>query len=143
MSATGKYWVKLRFMGKERLIEIDDTMPCDTNNRPIFARTINVLELWPQLLMKAICKVYSYKWFNTNSFYDKEVGDGSIINALTGMLPEHIKLDDFKGAGMSLFRHMLTDDYYFGQKAYLTCYCENEHRPKLPSQLTVQPKKKG
>jgi hypothetical protein len=47
ISPSGKYWIKLRFMGKERLIEIDDTMPCDTNNRPIFARTINILELWP------------------------------------------------------------------------------------------------
>lgn len=136
ISPSGKYWVKLRFMGKERLIEIDDTMPCDTNNRPIFARTINILELWPQLLMKALLKVFSYKWYNPNSYFDKEVGDGSIINALTGMLPEHIKLDDFKGANMNTFRHMLSDDYYFGQKAYLTCYCDNEHRPKLPSQLT-------
>jgi len=137
LSPSGKYWVKLRFMGKERLIEIDDRMPCDANNRPILPRTINILELWPQLLMKALLKVYSYKWFNCNSFFDKEVGDGSIIYSLTGMIPEHVNIKDFETDGMGLFRHMLNDDYYFNKKAYLTCYCDNEYRPKLPSQQNL------
>lgn len=51
-------------MGKERLIEIDDRMPCDYRKKPIFPRTINAMEIWPQLLMKALLKVYSYKWFS-------------------------------------------------------------------------------
>jgi hypothetical protein len=120
-------------MGKERLIEIDDRMPCDNNRKPIFPRTINILELWPQLLMKALLKVYSYKWFNAHSMFDKEVGDGSIIYSVTGMIPEHIDIKSFSADGVNMFRHMLSDDYYFGKKAYLTCYCENEFRPKLPS----------
>jgi len=36
---------------------------------------------------------------------------------------------------MPLFRNMLKDDWYFGHKAYLTCYCQEDFRPKLPSQL--------
>ena len=36
---------------------------------------------------------------------------------------------------MPLFRNMLTDDSYFGHKAYLTAYCEESFRPKLPTQL--------
>lgn len=28
---------------------------------------------------------------------------------------------------------MLTDDVYFGSKAFVTCYCEESFRPKLPS----------
>jgi hypothetical protein len=128
-------------MGKERLIEIDDKMPCDNRGKPILARTINILELWPQLLMKAILKVYSYKWFNEHSHFDKEVGDGSIIYSLTGMIPEHIKITDFHGESMPLFRNMLSDDYYFGRKTFLTCYCENEFRPKLPSQQNLTTKK--
>ena len=28
-------------MGKERLIEIDDRIPCDTRSKPLFARTSN------------------------------------------------------------------------------------------------------
>jgi hypothetical protein len=31
LSPTGKYWVKIRFMGKERLVEIDDRMPCSNS----------------------------------------------------------------------------------------------------------------
>jgi hypothetical protein len=29
----------------------------------------------------------------------------------------------------------LSDEYFFGKKSYLTAYCENEYRPKFPSQL--------
>jgi hypothetical protein len=36
---------------------------------------------------------------------------------------------------MPLFRNMLKDDWYFGHKAYLTVYCQEDFRPKLPSQL--------
>jgi hypothetical protein len=128
-------------MGKERLIEIDDRMPCDYRGKPILARTINILELWPQLLMKAILKVYSYKWFNEHSQFDKEVGDGSVIYSLTGMIPEHISIKDFHNESMPLFRNMLSDDHYFGRKSFLTCYCENEFRPKLPSQQNLTTKK--
>ncbi len=63
ISPSGKYWVKIRFMGKERLIEVDDRMPCDSKRRLMMARSINNYEIWPQILMKALLKVYSYKWF--------------------------------------------------------------------------------
>ena len=95
LSPSGKYWVKLRFMGKERLIEIDDRVPCDTRRMPIFPRTSNLMELWPQLLMKALMKVYSYKWYSPDCQFDKEIGDGSIIYSLTGLIPEHIQIKDF------------------------------------------------
>ena len=135
ISPTGKYWVKLRFMGKERLVEIDDRMPCSNKGQPIFPRTTDHNEIWPQLLMKALLKVYSYKWFTANSQYDSETGDGSIVYSLTGLIPEKIKIKDFESA-QELLRKHLSDEYYFGKKAYLTCYCENEFRPKFPSQIT-------
>ena len=90
VSPSGKYWVKIRYDGKERLIEIDDRVPCDARKKPILARTLNFNELWPQLLMKALLKVYSDKWYSPRAFYDKETGDGSIIYSLTGLIPEHI-----------------------------------------------------
>ena len=90
VSPTGKYWVKLRFMGKERLVEIDDRMPCSNKGMPIMPRTTDCFEIWPQLLTKAILKVYSYKWFNPSSQYDNETGDGSIVYSLTGLIPEKI-----------------------------------------------------
>jgi hypothetical protein len=47
ISPTGKYWVKLRFMGKERLVEIDDKMPCSHKSQPIMPRTTDPNEIWP------------------------------------------------------------------------------------------------
>lgn len=135
-SPTGKYWVKLRFMGKERLVEIDDRVPCDVRSMPIFARTQNIREIWPQLLMKALCKVYSHKWYTQTSQYDKEIGDGAIIYSLTGLIPEHVSITNFEAQALPLFRQLLSDEQYFGHKSYLTCYCKEEFRPKLPSQLT-------
>ena len=133
LSPSGKYWVKLRFMGKERLIEIDDRIPCDTRMMPILPRTSNLMELWPQLLMKALLKVYSYKWYQADGLFDQEIGDGSIIHSLTGLIAEHIPITDFRGEAMPLFRNLLTDDAYFGHKAYLTAYCQEDFRPKLPT----------
>ena len=34
------------------------------------------------------------------------------------------------------FRKYLSDEHYFGKKSYVTAYCENEFRPKFPSQIT-------
>jgi len=124
-------------MGKERLIEIDDKIPCDTRMKPLFARTSNPQELWPQLLMKALLKVYSYKWYSESAQYEKEIGDGSIIYSLTGLIPEYIPMKDFDKDGMENFRSLLSDEAFFGHKAYLTVYCGEEFRPKLPSQLTA------
>jgi hypothetical protein len=123
-------------MGKERLVEIDDRMPCSNKGVPIFPRTTDHNEIWPQLLMKALLKVYSYKWFAANCQYDSEIGDGSIVYSLTGLIPEKVAIKDLASAQQLLRKH-LADDYYFGKKAYLTCYCENEFRPKFPSQITT------
>lgn len=131
VSPTGKYWVKLRFMGKERLVEIDDTMPCAATGLPIFPRTCEPDEIWPQLLMKAIMKVYSYKWF-ASAQYDGEIGDGSIVYSLTGLIPEHVPVESVEQA-QDLFRAHLGDEAYFGKKAYVTAYCQNDFRPKFPS----------
>lgn len=95
VSPSGKYWVKLRFMGKERLIEIDDRIPCDFRKMGILPRTSNLMELWPQLLMKALLKVYSYKWYAADGHFDQEIGDGSIISSLTGLIPEHVPIQNF------------------------------------------------
>ena len=135
VSPSGKYWIKVRFDGKERLIEIDDRVPCDYKGRPIFARTNNTNEIWPQLLMKALLKVYSYKWYSPDAQFDQEIGDGSIIYSLTGLIPENISVKNFSSETMALFRKMLNDEWYFGHKSYITCYCDEGFRPKLPSQL--------
>ena len=50
--------------------------------------------------MKALFKVYSYKWYTPNASFEKEIGDGSIIDSLTGLIPEHITIKDFDQDGM-------------------------------------------
>lgn len=83
--------------------------------------------------MKALLKVYSYKWYDPEAYYDQEVGDGSIVYSLTGLIPEPIKINNFDTETMELLRKVLSDDHYFNKKTYVTCYCDNEFRPKLPS----------
>lgn len=137
ISPSGKYWVKIKLMGKERLVEIDDRIPCDHRKNPLFAQSQNIMELWPQLLMKAIIKAYSYKWYSLESQLDKEVGNGTIMYALTGLIPEYVSFKDFEKDGLPLLRSLLNDDMYFGNKAFVTCYCEESFRPKLPSVLMM------
>jgi len=52
----GKYYVKLYFMGAERMIEIDDLLPHDENGHILFPQT-EKRELWPAYLMKALLKL--------------------------------------------------------------------------------------
>ncbi len=111
-------------------------MPCDSKGRLLFPRTMNNFEIWPHLLLKALVKVYSYKWFTQNALYDSEVGDGSIVYSLTGLIPEKITFKTaqaFEKEGLELLRRMLSDDHYFDKKSYVTCYCDSDSRPKLPS----------
>lgn len=46
-------------------------------------------------------------------------------------------MKDFDKDGLNNFRSLLSDEAFFGHKAYLTVYCGEEFRPKLPSQLTA------
>lgn len=140
VSPSGKYWIKIKFMGKERLVEIDDRMPCDYRKSPLLARSNNIMEIWPQLLMKAVLKVYSYKWYQPEAQFDKEIGNGSIIYALTGLVPEYLTFRDFEKEGLPLLRSLLSDEMYFGNKAYITCYCDESFRPKLPSNMPFKTK---
>jgi hypothetical protein len=53
--------------------------------------------------------------------------------ALTGLVPEYLTFKDFEKEGIPLLRSLLTDDMYFNNKSFITCYCEESFRPKLPS----------
>jgi hypothetical protein len=55
------------------------------------------------------------------------------VYSLTGLIPEKISIKDFEKEGIDLLRKVLSDDHYFNKKTYVTCYCDNEYRPKLPS----------
>jgi hypothetical protein len=48
-------------------------------------------------------------------------------------VPEYLTFKDFEKEGLPLLRSLLTDDMYFNNKSFITCYCEESFRPKLPS----------
>jgi hypothetical protein len=133
ISPSGRYWVKVKYMGSERLVEIDDKLPCDSKKRPLLPRTVNNFEIWPMLLMKAFLKLYGYRWYNANSQFDSEVGDGALVYALTSLVPETLSVKNFESETIDALRKFLSDDHYFNKKTYATCFCDNDFRPKLPS----------
>jgi hypothetical protein len=133
VSASGKYWVKVRFMGSERLVEVDDRMPCDFKSRIMLPSTINNFEIWPHILVKAYLKAYTYKWYSPENYHDKEIGDGTFVYSMTGLIPENLSVSEFDGKDMRMLRKYLSDESYFSKKTFITCYCDNEFKPKMPS----------
>ncbi|XP_039603469.1 androglobin isoform X2 [Polypterus senegalus] len=85
----GKYVVKLYWMGCWRKITVDDTIPFDEKNNMLLPATSCDAELWPMLLAKALIKLANTE-INGNG--KQELGEFSVLHALTGWLPEVIPL---------------------------------------------------
>ena len=76
---SGRYWVKLYYMGKLRKIEIDDTMPCTKYDEFLLPKCESLEELWPALITKALIKLYFPKFLHypnspLNNYNNEEVG---------------------------------------------------------------------
>ncbi|XP_043930477.1 androglobin [Protopterus annectens] len=84
----GKYVVKLYWMGCWRKITVDDTFPFDEHNNLLLPVTTCEGEMWPMLLSKAIIKLAMLDMKNGN----REVGEFTVLHALTGWIPEIIPL---------------------------------------------------
>jgi len=56
-NSSGKYIVKLYWLGNWRKITVDDSIPVDAKGRPLLIRSALQHELWPLILSKAIIKV--------------------------------------------------------------------------------------
>ena len=98
---SGRYWVKLYYMGKEKKIDIDDKIPV-IYGKSLFAKSVKETEIWPIILTKALIKLNSTRW-NDEKAKEIEVGDGSIIYALTGYVPEIINLSsNYQGKDYTL-----------------------------------------
>ncbi|KAM8964338.1 androglobin [Lycaon pictus] len=85
----GKYIVKLYWMGCWRKITIDDFLPFDEDNNLLLPATTYESELWPMLLCKAIIKLANV---DIHVAERRELGEFTVIHALTGWLPEVISL---------------------------------------------------
>ncbi|XP_069810886.1 androglobin [Dendropsophus ebraccatus] len=87
----GKYVVKLYWMGCWRKIVVDDTLPFSEDDKLLLPATTWDAELWPMLLSKAIIKLASV---DTIGFAKRELGEFTVLHALTGWLPEVIPLQN-------------------------------------------------
>ncbi|XP_074043888.1 androglobin [Macrotis lagotis] len=85
----GKYVVKLYWMGCWRKITVDDTLPFDEENRLLLPATTLEIELWPMILAKAIVKLTNV---DIHLAEQRELGEFTVLHALTGWLPEVIPL---------------------------------------------------
>ncbi|KAK2491239.1 hypothetical protein MC885_016396, partial [Smutsia gigantea] len=85
----GKYVVKLYWMGCWRKITIDDFLPFDEDNNLLLPATTCEFELWPVLLSKALIKLAN---IDIHPAERSELGEFTVIHALTGWLPEVISL---------------------------------------------------
>ena len=88
----GKYVVKLYWMGCWRKITIDDFLPFDEENNLLLPATTYEFELWPMLLSKAIIKLANV---DIHVAERRELGEFTVIHALTGWLPEVISLHQY------------------------------------------------
>ena len=80
-------------MGKYRKIEIDDRMPCGKNDELLLPKCENDEEIWPAIITKAILKLFSYK-FKCDDYFYEQIGDSSIIYALTGYIGEKLNYSE-------------------------------------------------
>ncbi|XP_025072087.1 androglobin isoform X2 [Alligator sinensis] len=85
----GKYVVKLYWMGCWRKIVVDDTMPFNEENNLLLPATTCQIELWPMLLAKAIIKLANTDIHESGK---RELGEFTVLHALTGWIPELIPL---------------------------------------------------
>ncbi|XP_024256090.1 androglobin [Oncorhynchus tshawytscha] len=153
----GKYVVKLYWMGCWRKIMVDDALPFDEDNNLLLPATTNQSELWPMLLAKAIIKLA-----NTDvvSEQRKELGEFTVIHALTGWIPELIPLQfrylgkvwDFLKDTVPKFQYVeesseekpLTTETSGVRESRLNeCKCESPTATRTPEKSKDSAKKKG
>lgn len=75
----GKYVVRVYFLGCWRHVEVDDTIPVNSEGIPLLIRTSNDFELWSMLLSKALLKLASLTWTEY-----REIVDFHPVTCLTG-----------------------------------------------------------
>ena len=75
-SERGRYSVKMFVQSEWKLVSIDDRVPVNAEGKCLYPTSYNPLEVWPQLITKALNKVYPVtQWTDEGA---------SIVYALTG-----------------------------------------------------------
>ena len=65
ISSTGEYWVRLNFLGRQVRVQVDDQVPVDALTQKMLLPLTEHGEIWPLLLVKAVCKLYGIGHFYT------------------------------------------------------------------------------
>ncbi|NXR44719.1 ADGB protein, partial [Hippolais icterina] len=86
---SGKYILKLYWMGCWRKIVVDDTMPFSEEDNLLLPATTCQNELWPMLLSKGIIKLANTSIHETGK---REMEEFTVLQTLTGWIPEVIPL---------------------------------------------------
>lgn len=130
---SGRYWVKLYHMGQLTKVEIDDKFPITYGN-DLFPKSEDLYQIWPQIFSKAICKLYKYRWENNPNFhFNNLVGDGCIMYALTGLIPETLDIRRMSNNDWDKIHRLLNDEEYTKNQAYMVCYSNPGHTAHPPS----------
>ncbi|XP_075718978.1 androglobin isoform X2 [Rhinoderma darwinii] len=147
----GKYIVKLYWMGCWRKIVVDDTLPFSEDDKLLLPATTCEAELWPMLLSKAIIKLASV---DTNGFAKRELGEFTVLHALTGWLPEVIPLqNDCLGEVWELLKRIVPefklpiDDKFeskpTGAEEKSRDNKLSDDKPENPVPIIIKPSEKG
>lgn len=135
---SGRYWVKLYHQGKERKIEIDDRMPTSVKNHCLFPRTVKKEEIWPMLFAKALMKLGSQVSLGET---EQEFGDGSILYALTGLIPESMHVEKMiLPEDWKYVNELMRDYHYTNGTAFMTCFSSSFYKPAAPSNKLISDK---
>jgi Calpain family cysteine protease len=92
-NTSGKYTIKLFWLGSYRKVTIDDRVPLDNQNRPLLITSPCNTELWPILVSKALVKLAAQSYKDQDG---SELGDFDVLCALRGFIPERIGMETDK-----------------------------------------------
>ena len=134
-------------MGRKIKIEIDDKIPLNHLGHSLLPQSINKNEIWAAVFTKALIKLNSGRWTEQNLEY----GDGSVIYALTGYIPETIDLTvNFNSITLTYHYHYhyfivkwrqineaLNEENFANLGIFATCYCKPDHKPMAPSNKNI------
>lgn len=87
---SGRYWVKLYYMGKEIKVEVDDEVPLGSQLQHLFPISSKPTERWTLIITKALVKLLAINNSGSNIY-----GNGLVLYALTGLISERIPVSEF------------------------------------------------
>lgn len=122
---SGRYWVKMWLLGSYKLVEIDCKVPTLEGN-VVLPKSSNFRDLWPILLSKAYFKLYSYRWRNISKYLtdpNQEL-DGSFMYALTGLVPQHVPLNQISSLEWEKLKELLNDENWEMNHNIISVFCD-------------------